>query len=639
MRDPDQGPRPSRNRGALFAALLVVVTLLGAFGYALVDRVRNPDLPQAAEAATSSVAGDFMSPFYCTTALLGLAEPEGPDCEIDTQVSFYVLTSEGVRELVDPAALPEATTTINLPSGRNVPAVIRVETGVINRSIYRFATLEPDPARAAQRPSDDGVDAWNGRLAYFHGGGCGVGYGQGIFVGTPSEVDWLSDLALGPLRLGHAAVSTTHNIGANSCNDVLSAATTAQMIDHVAVSLGDPDFVIGIGGSGGAMLMLLTVQNYPGLLDGVIATAAFPDAVTVLNGAVGDCRLLTRFFASPEGRDFTPEQRAAIGGHASETTCERWDTFGGIADSALVDSECVFWVPENRSFDPLDNPDGLRCSYYESNANTLLTDDSGRALRLLDNVGVQYGLEALNDGVINVNEFLVLNEFIGGFDASGRVVSTRSDADDAAVANAYSSGRVFTGARTATVPVFLVSDDLDRVGDPHTVAWARSIRERIESSNDGESNAVVWTRLPGAAPTLSGRALVALDDWLVALREADFGDSPTPAQVASVRPDEATDLCVTGSRIIDQDEATYEPAGLCAERSPASSEPRTVAGGPVTNDVLQCSLSPVSDSAYDVEFAPDQFDRLGEVFPAGVCDWSAGHPGSGVVADPWQRFG
>lgn len=619
-------------------ALLIVVVLLGGFGYSLVDQVRNPDLPQAAEVATSPLAGDFASPYYCTTTLVGLAEPDGPDCDVPAQVGFYVLTSEGIRELADPATLPEATTAVDLPSGETVPAVFRVESGVINRSIYRFATLEPNPEAASTRPSAAGVDAWNRRVAYFHGGGCGVGYGQGIFVGTPNEADWLSELALGPLRLGHAAVSTTHNIGANSCNDVLSAATAGQMVDHVAVSLGDPDFVVGVGGSGGAMLMLLTLQNYPGLLDAVVATAPFPDAVTVLNGSVADCRLLTRFFESPEGRGFTAAQRAAIGGHATEATCERWDTFGGIADAALLDSECVFWVPDSQAFDPLDNPDGLRCSYYQSNANSLVTDDAGRAQRLLDNTGVQYGLQALNDGVINVAEFLTLNEFIGGFDASGRVVSTRSEADEAAVANAYSSGRVFTGAGVAAVPVFLVSDDLDRSGDPHTVSWARSVRDRIVASNDGVSNAVVWTRLPGAAPDLTGRALVAVDEWLVAVRGGGFGTMPTAAQVASVRPESAVDLCVTGTRIIDQGVDTYETDGKCAERSPAASEPRTAAGGPGTNDVLKCGLTSVDETSYDVEFGPGQVDRLSEIFPGGVCDWDAAHAGSGIVADTWQQF-
>ena len=55
--------------------------------------------------------------------------------------------------------------------------------------------------------------------------------------------------------------------------------------------------------------------------------------------------------------------------------------------------------------------------------------DTGFARRPLDNVGIQYGLAALNAGVIDVDQFLDLNEHIGGYDIDGNIVAARADDD------------------------------------------------------------------------------------------------------------------------------------------------------------------------------------------------------------------
>ena len=73
---------------------------------------------------------------------------------------------------------------------------------------------------------------------------------------------------------------------------------------------------------------------------------------------------------------------------------------------------------------------------------------TGAALRPCDNIGVQYGLNALNSGAITVAQFLDLNEKIGGFDQDANYVPTRTRRrlrrDQARV-----SGRSDTSARTA----------------------------------------------------------------------------------------------------------------------------------------------------------------------------------------------
>ena len=72
--------------------------------------------------------------------------------------------------------------------------------------------------------------------------------------------------------------------------------------------------------------------------------------------------------------------------------------------------------------------------------HTLLVSDPKAAVisrRPLDNVGVQYGLDAFNAGIINAEQFLELNEGIGGYDVDGNIVATRSLADREALRSAH----------------------------------------------------------------------------------------------------------------------------------------------------------------------------------------------------------
>src|SRR5690606_16480222 len=85
-------------------------------------------------------------------------------------------------------------------------------------------------------------------------------------------------------------------------------------------------------------------------------------------------------------------------------------------------------------YDPKTNPDGFRPTVYDHAINSLGMDaETGFAGRPLDNVGIQYGLAALNEGVISKEQFLRLNEGIGGYDADANHVPARH------VANAHAA--------------------------------------------------------------------------------------------------------------------------------------------------------------------------------------------------------
>ena len=113
-------------------------------------------------------------------------------------------------------------------------------------------------------------------------------------------------------------------------------------------------------------------------------------------------------------------------------------------------------MPSGIVFDPVTNPDGVRCSTAADAVNVLGTDPStGYAPLPDDNLGVQYGLEALNDGAITAEQFLDLNEGIPGFDGNGEVVAGRTGPSQV-IGRMYETGRITTGTGLATAPILHV---------------------------------------------------------------------------------------------------------------------------------------------------------------------------------------
>jgi len=76
-----------------------------------------------------------------------------------------------------------------------------------------------------------------------------------------------------------------------------------------------------------------------------------------------------------------------------------------------------------------------------------------RARQTGDNVGIQYGLKALLAGAITPEEFVTLNQKIGGFDADANRRAPRSTADLPALDIAYRAGIVSSGANLGKLPI------------------------------------------------------------------------------------------------------------------------------------------------------------------------------------------
>jgi hypothetical protein len=402
---------------------------------------------------------------------------------------------------------------------------------------------------------------------------------------------------------------------------------------------------IGVGRSGGAMQQHLIAQNYPGLLDGIVVEYSFPDMASTAQ-SVTDCSLLGQAFDTSRER-WTDPQKAAVSGTATWHTCQSWSGLP-IADPRKfceraypVEQE---QLPKDSIYDRNTNPKGVRCDLYDNEINVFGGNSpTGVALRPLYNVGVQYGLVAFNAGKISFQQFIELNETIGGYDDDGNIVAKRMEAAPEALDFAYSRGLLLTGGGgLSQIPIIDWRSYLDDEGEGRDRVRSFVTRARLIAANDNADNQVILsgprldslTDLLSPSPALTvhrERDIVQMDRWLDNI-SADGADGALPEKIARDKPADLTDGCwaTDGERI--------DTAERCNQPYPPHADPRIAAGGPLTDDILKCPLKPVTAADYSRSLTDDQLQQLKSIFPAGVCDYSKPSVGQQVTRYTWQVF-
>lgn len=596
-------------------------------------------------------SGPHLTPFECRTTQSGLGAPVDADCSATTRYDWFYFNAAGMRmPLADPLApRPADLATVTTIDGKTVPFIVRVESGTINRSIYRIAVLD-DPVTAGVL----NARGWNGRIVLRFGESTAAQYNQGS--NSVTDVVKTSDVQnVEALKRGFVYVMSTLNINKVNVNDVLAAETAMMIREHIAKAYGVPRWMVGMGGSGGAIQQMLIAQNYPGVLDGIMPDAAFPDVFSTAL-AVSDCRLLNRYFIAHPASDAV---RKGFEGHL-KGTCANWDAGNGdavLATNGSISPPCGL-LDASKVYDPVTNATGARCTIYDINVNTLGRDPlTGAARRPLDNVGVQYGLAALKAGTITTTQFLDVNAGVGGFDVDGNIVARRTSADPLALKLSYEKGRLGSGSGgLATVPILHLRSYAEPAGDIHTIYNDIKIREQLLKANGRADNQVIWLLPnPGLAPLLGlGAAqqavltalandtflvrLTLMTTWLDAIA-ADPAPS-TADKVARLKPAEAVDACWGVADAVQHKEpATLSGPGICNTLYPKTVPPRMVAGGPITDDVVKCQLKPVDASDYQpAVFTATEKVRLANVFADGVCDYAKPGVAQSTVKGTWLTY-
>jgi hypothetical protein len=128
----------------------------------------------------------------------------------------------------------------------------------------------------------------------------------------------------------------------------------------------------------------------------------------------------------------------------------------------------------------------------------------------------------------------------------------------------------------------------------------------------------------------TSQSIVAMDSWLAAI-EKDKRDLPLARKVIQDKPTALTDRCTDGAGV-DADPAT------CDATVQAYSTPRIEAGMPLADDTLKCDLQPLERSRYaPVTLTDDQWAKLKQTYPKGVCDYSKPGPGRTPTV-PWLSY-
>src|SRR5262245_49086807 len=432
-------------------------------------------------------------------------------------------------------------------------------------------------------------------------------------------------------------------------NRVLVAETVMMMKEHIVDTYGEIAYTMGNGCSGGSIQQNTVASIFPGLLDGIQPSCDYPDSITT-GLEVIDCVLLVNFYASPDWLalqgGLTQAQinakKAAINGHVDHRGCQSWNNSfgfngkpGNYVPTLVIDQNTGAMAPVGAPrntcllpaalvYDPVSNPNGTRCGDADLSAAVWGTTagippGSVRARTTFDNTGVQYGLKALLGGAISAEEFVTLNEKIGGFDADLNRIASRSVGDAVALPIAYRAGIVSSGANLGKLPI-IDSRGFDEQGI-HYIWRSFSERARIDAAYGDHDNQVMWRYGTGLLPATAAQvaavtvpSFLTMDLWLANLvataPKATLNDVRTHAQVVAAKPAAALDLCfLTG----DPNFTTpVTDMALCDAdlRLQKHGSPRQVAGGPLEENILKCQLKPLNPSEYaPVTFTDAQWTR------------------------------
>jgi hypothetical protein len=276
-------------------------------------------------------------------------------------------------------------------------------------------------------------------------------------------------------------------------------------------------------------------------------------------------------------------------------------------------------------------------------------------------VGVQYGLEALTDGQITVEQFLDINARIGGWKDTNEMVqegfpfvgsfnplnfdpwsirnanvavdeygvAPRTEADVEAIEAAFESGIIFLG-ELDDIPIIDMRQYLDPYLDMHNARQSFSVRARMIDAQGHADNQLIWVADALAPPRdFVGEAFEILDEWIT-----DIQANPELGVVGN-KPESATDMAyfadgteACGSDVWDGI-LNDDPPGPGTLAFPPFSSPRMVAGGDIKGDIFKAYLTSVDEAIaagfYDpVVLTETQIERLKEIFPTGVADYSQG---------------
>jgi hypothetical protein len=576
------------------------------------------------------LSGPQLKPWHC---------PQGATntkCDQPPSYSYlYMPTNGSSLQPYNPGNPPSDVATTTTDQGVKVPFIVRVEQGYIDRDQYEIAALfQPGKSWTATRPQKQ----FNGKLLITHGFGCGVEYQTGE---APSVTDGTAAAALGR---GFATMSNSLDNSIHNCNIAVQAESLSMTKEHLIDNYGPLRYTIGVGCSGGSLAVQWISNAYPGIYQGILPSCSFPDAWSSATQFL-DYHQTLRYFDDPglwgAGVAWTQPQMAAVEGGPDGVKNAQ------VSDAAqfhvVIPTDRCGGTTDADRYNPKTNPGGVRCTIQDAAINIFgprpMSEwtpqeqqiGHGFAATPVDNVGVQYGLGALQKGQITPAEFADLNKKVGGLDPDANYTKRRVRANHAVLRNAYRSGMINEGNNLNKTAI--IDCRGPNPGLFHDAYRAFAVRARLDREHGAHGNQLIWEGPVdlSADPKCELNSFLAMDQWLRSV-EKDHSDAPLAKKIVHDNPG-LTDRCYdgTGHKLSNR---LCPPGEVNVEGTP-----RTVAGDSITTDANKCQLKPLDRSAdYGPRpFTDAEWNKLKAVFPNGVCDYSKpGVEQQGTI--PWQTY-
>jgi len=602
-------------------------------------------------------AGPQLTPYQCQDTAADA------QCNEPATYSFLYKSTDPTKpglQPYDPDNPPSDVATTTTDQGVTVPFIVRQEKGFQDRDRYTILTLfRPGKKWAPWKAQKQ----WNHKVLVTHGGGCGASYTPGSppledLSGTlPSDIPGYTHTYEVALGRGFAVMSTALDNTGHNCNLPQEAESLVMAKERLVEQYGPIRYTIGTGCSGGSIAQHTIANAYPGVYQGLVTTCSYPDVLTA-GAQFADYHMLRLYFEHPDrwapGVAWTEPQMSEVEGHMSHVNAVTADE--GLFKAALdPENPCpgtkdpVAGDASTR-FDSEINPAGVRCSVLDLMINTLgprpqsvwtsWEKDAGHGFAGLPfaNDGVQYGLDALKQGIITPAQFVDLNAKVGGLDLNEDPTADRIAGDTGAITNAYRTGLV--NEMNHLDDVAIINHGGPDPGAAHDYSHAWWSEERLQAAQGDTDNRVMWF---GNTPLIGDKdwpteAFLDMDRWLAQV-EKDHSDKPLSDKIVTDKPADITDRCMLGP--VDAD-GVPGASDVCntPEFQTHFSTPRQESGGPSSNDKLACRLKPLDQQDYSfmtVPFTADEWATLQQVFRDGVCDWSQPGVGQGP-AETWLTY-
>ncbi|KAL4738782.1 hypothetical protein BDV11DRAFT_215669 [Aspergillus similis] len=558
-------------------------------------------------------SGPHLQPWICTTRENGLGPAVDAHCNAPTVTKYYYMDVKASEYLPYDLTSPPETDQVartTTDAGITVPYIIRHEKGTANRGVWELTSL-CDPAQpwTAIRPQK----AWNGKLYIVAFGGWNQNYSQSVLqTGLTPEMKYTVFLDMA-LRRGFMVARSTQ-MQSNTNSDSIRAAESILMLkQHVMLHYGEIKYTFASGPSGASIMQQMIANQYPGLFQGIMPLSSV-HCDWYVPGICIESKLLEHYWTKTSPALWTDAKaRLAVDGHEDHDIRDFWNTVFGSERTGGVDPTQGTGLSSDQTYNPQSNPAGTRGTLQDYQVNYLgrrspsewtpAEAEIGRGFANLpwDNEGVQYGLNALINGQITAEQFLDLNEKVGGVDIDGNLIPSRTVASPVAVERLHRCGLINDFSHLSEVAILDLRcpEREDRIRS-HTQFHTWVSRTGLVRSQGHAENQAIWT-CPGFT-TVQGppeAAFVLMDSWLNSVHK-DTTDLPLAEKIRKNRPSDLTDGLWTpdGTPLGDMEEMN--------RAYPHYGDSRTL-------------------------------ERLRRIFPNGVADWEK--PGVGQTQNvPWLSY-